>query len=76
MSEIFCSLITIHVLAVIGLILYPVPGIPIFATALVLLNLLGGLGTTVCNHRYLAHRTLKLNKVVEQFLIFWTVFNS
>src|SRR5215468_502252 len=68
-------LIAIHVLAVIGLILYPVPSIPIFVTALVF-NLLGGLGTTVCNHRYLAHRTLKLNKVVEQFFIFWTVFNG
>jgi fatty-acid desaturase len=68
-------LVTIHVLAVIGLILYPVPSIPVFLTALVF-NLLGGLGTTVCNHRYLAHRTLKLNKVVEQFFIFWTVFNG
>jgi fatty-acid desaturase len=74
-ENVLLYLITIHVLAVVGLILYPVPGIPVFVTALVF-NLLGGLGTTVCNHRYLAHRTLKLNKVVEQFFIFWTVFNG
>src|ERR1700746_825232 len=65
-------LVTIHVLAIIGVILYPFPSIPVFATALTF-NLLGALGTTVCNHRYLAHRTLKLNKVVEHFLVFWTV---
>src|SRR5215469_2383169 len=62
-ESVLLYLIAIHVLAVIGLILYPVPGIPVFVTALVF-NLLGALGTTVCNHRYLAHRTLKLNKVV------------
>src|SRR5437870_2579202 len=53
-------LVAIHVIAVIGFILYPIPSIPVFVTAFVF-NLLGGLGTTVCNHRYLAHRTLKLN---------------
>ena len=68
-------LVTIHIIATIGLILYPIPSIPVFVAAIVL-NLLGGLGTTVCNHRYLAHRTFKLNKVVEHFLVFWTVFNG
>ena len=68
-------LVAIHVLAIIGLILYPIPSLSVFVTALVF-NLLGGLGTTVCNHRYLAHSTLKLNKVVEHFLVFWTVFNG
>jgi fatty-acid desaturase len=68
-------LVTIHVIAIIGLVLYPLPSIPVFVTALVL-NVLGSLGTTVCNHRYLAHRTLKLNKVVEHLLILWTVFNG
>jgi len=68
-------LVAIHVLAIIGLILYPIPSVSVFVTALVF-NLLGGLGTTVCNHRYLAHSTLKLNKVVEHFLVFWTVFNG
>ena len=74
-ERILLYLLTIHVLAIIGLIFYPLPSIPVFVTALVF-NLLGGLGTTVCNHRYLAHRTLKLNKAVEHFLVFWTVFNG
>ena len=68
-------LVAIHVLAVIGLILYPIPSIPVFLTTLTF-TLLGDLGTTVCNHRYLAHRTLKLNKAVEHFFVFWTVFNG
>jgi len=38
--------------------------------------LLGGLGTTVCYHRMLAHRTVTLNKAVEQLLIFCAVFNG
>jgi fatty-acid desaturase len=37
---------------------------------------LGGLGTTTCYHRMLAHRTVKVNKFVEQALIFWAVFNG
>jgi len=35
-----------------------------------------GFGTTVCYHRLLAHRTLRLNKLVEHFLIFCAIFNS
>ncbi len=68
-------LVAIHAIAVVGLILYPVPSIPVFLTAFAF-NVLGGLGTTVGNHRYLAHRALKLNKIVEHFLVFWTVFNG
>jgi len=68
-------IVAIHLLAIIGLILFPIPSLPVFLTALAF-NILGGLGTTVCNHRYLAHRTLKLNKVVEHFLVFWTVLNG
>src|SRR5215813_14137759 len=63
-ESVLLYLVTIHVLAIIGLIFYTVPSGPIFVTALVF-SILGGLGTTVCNHRYLAHRTLKLKKVVE-----------
>lgn len=74
-EKVLLHLVAIHVLALVGLILYPLPSIPVFVAALIF-NLLGGLGTTVCNHRYLAHRTLKLNKVVEHFLVFWTVFNG
>lgn len=65
-------LVLIHVLAVIGLILFPLPSLKVLGVTL-LLTFLGGLGTTVCYHRLLAHRTLKLNKFVEHFLIFWAV---
>src|SRR5690242_21469548 len=37
-ENVLLYLITIHVLAVIGLILYPVPGIPVFVTALVFIS--------------------------------------
>ena len=52
-------LVLIHVLAVIGLILFPLPSLRILSLTL-LFTALGGLGTTVCYHRVLAHRTLKL----------------
>jgi stearoyl-CoA desaturase (delta-9 desaturase) len=65
----------IHVLAVIGLILFPLPSLKVFGLA-VLLMAPGGLGTTICYHRLLAHRTLKLNPVVEHVLIFWAMFNG
>ncbi len=68
-------LVAIHIFAVVGLVLYPIPSLPVFLVALGL-TLAGGLGTTVCFHRYLAHRTLKLNKVVEHVLIFLTAFNG
>src|SRR5713101_8387568 len=68
-------LVLIHVLAVIGLILFPLPSLRILSLTL-LFTALGGLGTTVCYHRVLAHRTLKLNKVIEQLLVFWAMFNG
>ena len=68
-------LVAIHVLAVVGLVLFPIPSLKVFLLAL-LFTALGGLGTTVCYHRALSHRTLKLNPVVEHFLTFWTMFNG
>ncbi len=68
-------LVLIHVLAVIGLILFPLPRLPVFGVTL-LLAALGGFGTTVCYHRTLAHRTLKLNKIIEHLLIFGAMFNG
>ena len=68
-------LVLIHVLAVIGLILFPLPGLRTLSLTL-LFTALGGLGTTVCYHRMLAHRTLKLNKVIEHLLVFWAMFNG
>ncbi|MGH9773624.1 MAG: acyl-CoA desaturase [Candidatus Acidiferrales bacterium] len=68
-------IVLIHVLALAGLILFPIPGWKVFFLTIVLIAL-GGFGTTVAYHRLLAHRTLKLNKLVEHFLIFWAMFNG
>lgn len=68
-------LVVVHVLAIIGLVLYPIPSLPVFLWSLGF-SLLGGFGTTICYHRTVSHRTLKLNPVVENFLIFWTMFNG
>ena len=67
--------IVIHTMAATGILLFPLPGWPVFLTALVLTGL-GGLGTTLAYHRGLSHRSLKLNPVIEQILIFFTVFNG
>ena len=72
---IFFHLVLIHALAALGLILFPLPRLQVFLIALLFMSL-GALGTTVCYHRTLAHRTLKLNPVLEHILIFWTMFNG
>jgi stearoyl-CoA desaturase (delta-9 desaturase) len=68
-------LVAVHVLAIVGLVLFPIPSLPVFLVALGF-ALMGGIGTTVCYHRTISHRTLKLHPVVENFLIFWTMFNG
>lgn len=68
-------LVAIHVLAVIGLIFYPAPSLPVIGLTL-LFTLLGGFGTTVGYHRSLSHGTVKLNKFVENVLIFGAMFNG
>jgi fatty-acid desaturase len=65
----------IHPLALLGLVLYPLPGWPLLLSV-VGLTCLGGLGTTVGYHRALAHRAVTLHPVVEQVLIFLAVFNG
>src|SRR5437016_14606934 len=72
---VFTYLILIHVLSLIGLILFPLPSLKVLGLT-VLSTALGGLGTTVCYHRMLAHKTLRTHPIVEQFLIFWAVFNG
>lgn len=74
-SAIFIYLVLVHALAATGLILFPIPHIKVLIATLVL-TALGGLGTTVCYHRLLAHRTFKVNRLVENFLIFWAIFNG
>lgn len=68
-------IITIHVAAIIGLILYPIPSLPSLATSLILVCL-GGIGTSVCYHRTLAHKALRLHPVLEQILICFAIFNG
>jgi len=68
-------LIVVHVMAISALVFFPLPGWKVALTALILAGF-GGLGTTVGYHRALAHRAVKLNPVVEQFLIFCAVFNG
>jgi fatty-acid desaturase len=65
----------LHVTALVGLVLLPAPSWTAVIIAGVLL-ILGGLGTTVCYHRCLAHRAVKLNPLVEQALIFCALING
>jgi fatty-acid desaturase len=74
-AGVFTYLVLIHALAITGLILYSRPSWKVLAIT-VFFMALGGFGTTVCYHRMLAHRTLKLNKFVEHLLVFWAMFNG
>ena len=74
-APILSYLLLIHILAVVGLFLFPFPGMRILGLAF-FFTAFGGLGTTICYHRMLAHRTLKLNKVIEHTLIFAAMFNG
>ncbi len=74
-ASILFYLVIIHILAVTGLILFPIPSLKVFLITAAL-TIIGGVGTTVCYHRSLSHRALKLNRVVEDILIFFTMFNG
>lgn len=65
----------IHITALAGLFLVPLPSWPIGLAALCL-TWLGGIGTTVCYHRSLAHRAVKLNPAVRSILTFFAVLNG
>ncbi len=71
----FVWIVLIHVTAATGLALYPLPGWPLFLGACAL-AWIGGLGTTVCYHRVLAHRTLQLHPAVQEVLIFFALCNG
>jgi fatty-acid desaturase len=68
-------LVLIHLTAIVGLILFPLPGWRVFFGAFAL-TWLGGIGTTVCYHRTIAHRSLQLNPVVRGILTFFAMFNG
>lgn len=65
----------IHVTAVIGLFLAGLPSLPIFLVALAL-TWIGGIGTTVCYHRSLAHQSVRLNPIVRGILVFFAILNG
>jgi fatty-acid desaturase len=67
--------IVIHVAAVLGLFLAPLPSWPVLSVTL-LLYFLGGLGTTVGYHRALAHKSVKLHPWVLNSLILLAMLNG
>src|SRR5581483_11780839 len=71
----FLYLMAIHLLAIAGVIFFPVPGWKIAAGTLAL-TWLGGIGVTVCYHRSLAHVSLRLHPVIRHALIFFAMFNG
>jgi fatty-acid desaturase len=68
-------IILIHVATVAGLFIAPLPGWPVVLSAYGL-YFIGGLGTTICYHRALAHRSVKLHPVVRSVLIFFAMLNG
>ena len=68
-------IVIVHALALIGLILYPLPDWRVLVAALAVASM-GGVGTSVCYHRSLSHRALRLHPAVENVLIFFTIFNA
>jgi fatty-acid desaturase len=65
----------IHALALVGLIVVPLPGWGVFGAAYALV-FIGGLGTTVGYHRALAHRALRLHPAIEFLLIGAAMLNG
>ena len=74
-SMVLPYILLIHLTAVVGLILFPLPGWPIFLGSLTL-SWIGGIGTTVVYHRSLAHRALRLHPWVSAILTFFAVLNG
>jgi stearoyl-CoA desaturase (delta-9 desaturase) len=71
----FFWFVLIHVTALVGLIVAPIPGWRVLAAAAAL-HFLGGLGTTVAFHRGITHKSVKLNPVVRNILVFFAMLNG
>ena len=65
----------IHVTAAVGLVMCPLPGWPLLVMAGAL-AWVGGIGTTVCYHRALAHRAVRLHPAVRLVLTFFAIYNG
>ncbi|MGH7948253.1 MAG: acyl-CoA desaturase [Candidatus Binataceae bacterium] len=68
-------LLLIHLTSAMGLIMYPLPGWRLLFV-FVVLAFVGGVGTTVCYHRALAHRSVRLHPAVQSILIFFAMLNG
>lgn len=71
----FYYVVTIHILAAIGLAFFATPGWRVIVGT-VALAWMGALGVTVCYHRALSHTALRLHPVVKHILIFFAMFNG
>ena len=71
----FAWIVLIHVGAIAGLVLAPLPGWRVLVGAGIL-HFLGGLGTTVCYHRAIAHKSVKLHPVIRNILTFFALMNG
>jgi fatty-acid desaturase len=69
---VFAWILAIHVTALVGLVMYPRPGWRLLLGSTMLV-FLGGQGATICYHRALAHRSVRLRPVVQWFLIFFAM---
>ena len=74
-AMVFAWLLILHVTAVIGLVICPLPGWRVFIASVTLL-FLGGLGATLAYHRAIAHRSMTLNPVVQSILIFFAMLTG
>src|SRR5271168_2723077 len=68
-------ILTIHITALVGLVMYPMPGCRLLLGS-TMLAFLGGQGATVCYHRALAHRSVRLHPAVESFMIFFAMLTG
>jgi stearoyl-CoA desaturase (delta-9 desaturase) len=71
----FLYIVAIHLLAIAGIIFFPMPGWKVVLVT-VALAWIGGLGVTVGYHRALAHTSVRLHPLVKHFLIFFAMFNG
>ncbi len=74
-AAIFFWIVLIHLTAAVGLVLFPIPSWRVLAGAIAL-TIAGGMGTTVCYHRALAHRSVRLSPLARRALIFFAIFNG
>jgi fatty-acid desaturase len=71
----FGWMMLIHASAIIGFVLFPIPGLKLGLLAWSV-YFLGGLGTTVAFHRALSHKTLKLHPIARDVLTFLAMMNG